>query len=304
MRIHLISRDNGAGLSTDMSLLQAMLEEAGHEIHRVDWTARGMERCDVGIFLELMQPRLLPAMQHAIGIFNPEWFMVQWRRYLNNMTQIWSKGVDAHNAFLSLGHEKRAHLTGFLSQDLWAPTGTRQDKCLHLKGHSDLKNTPAILEAWRRNPDLPELIIISNNPVEDLPRNVTLLRRVTNEERNRLMNECYIHLCPSRAEGWAHYITEGLSTGAAVITTDASPMNEQVRPEFGFLLQPAGSHARGMVREYDVKPDDIADAVRSALSMDNHERDKRSALARRHILDRNEAFKNNALRLLGELRCI
>lgn len=303
MRIHLISRDNGAGLSTDMSLLHAMLEDAGHEVYRMDWMVRGMERCDVGIFLELLQPRLLPAMRHAIGVFNPEWFMTAWHRYLNNMTQIWAKGVEAYDAFGALGHEHRTYLTGFLSQDLWDPTHARQDKCLHLKGHSDLKNTDSVLQAWRENPDLPELIIVSNNPVENLPRNVTLMSRVTNEQRNRLMNECYVHLCPSRAEGWAHYITEGVSTGAAVIATDASPMNEQVRPEFGFLIQPADSHARGMVREYDVKPDDIANAVRSAIAMDKNERAKRSALARRHILGRNEEFKNNALRLLGELQC-
>lgn len=303
MKISLISRDNGAGLSTDMRLLEQMLVEEGHDVIRVEWSCRGMEKCDVGIYIELLQPRLLPAMRHAVGIFNPEWFMIQWRRYLNNMHQIWAKSSEADAVFRSLGHDKRTHLTGFLSRDMWDPTVAREDKVLHLKGHSDLKNTPAVLEAWRRNPDLPELVIVSNNPVEDLPPNVSLRRAIPGDELKHLMNECYVHLCPSRAEGWGHYITEGLSTGASVITTNASPMNEQVNPDWGMLVEPVASHARDMVREYDVDPDDIANAVRASLDLSHEEREKRGALARQHISDRNAAFRKTAIQLLGELSC-
>lgn len=301
MKINLISRDNGAGLSTDMILLEKILSDADHDVLRVDWTSRSMPTCDVGIFLELLQPKLFPAMRHAVGIFNPEWFMPQWRRYMANMTHIWAKSHEAYDAFSSMGHKKKTHLTGFASRDLWDPSVDRMDKCFHLKGHSDLKNTQSILEAWRNNPDLPELVIVSNNPIEDVPGNVTLMSRVSNYELKRLMNECYIHLCPSRAEGWGHYITEGLSVGAMVVTTDASPMNEQIRPEWGKLIAPSASHRRGMVREYDVDPEDIADAVRDALTAPAPRRDRQSQMAREYLRMRNRSFEKNVLRLLGEL---
>lgn len=301
VKIHFISRDNGAGLTTDMNLLEEVLVAEGHDVLRVDWTSRSMPHCDVGIFLELLQPRLLPMMSHAVGIFNLEWFMTQWRRYINNMTQVWAKSEESLEVYKALGLNKKATLTGFLSRDLYDPSHERSDKCLHLKGHSDLKNTPAVLEAWRRHPGLPELTIVSNNVVEDLPDNVRLLRHVPREQLVQLMNESYIHICPSRAEGWGHYITEGLSTGAMVITTNASPMNEQVYPEWGMLLEPTARHGRGMVHEYDVDPDAIAEAVFASVALNEQERQRRSLLARQHIANRNEMFRKTMVQLLGEL---
>ncbi|MEU2835374.1 glycosyltransferase [Streptomyces lavendulae] len=95
--------------------------------------------------------------------------------------------------------------------------------CLHLRGHSILKNTPAVLEAWRRNSDLPLLTVISQIDFPHPPPGVTVLGRLPFEELKQHINRHQIHVCPSRAEGWGHYITEGLSVGAAVITTDAPP---------------------------------------------------------------------------------
>lgn len=301
MKISLISRDNGAGLSTDMALLEDIFVSAGHEVIRVDWTARSMDQCDVGIFLELLQPKLLKHMTYAIGIFNMEWFMIQWRRYLNNMNQLWAKGQEAHDVFNQLGLGKKSHLTGFASRDFYRPGVVRKDQCLHLKGHSDLKNTPAVLEAWRRNPDLPHLVVVSNNDVPDMPSNASLLRHVPTDKLIHLMNESYVHLCTSRSEGWGHYITEGLSTGAMVITTNASPMKEHMSSEWGMLVEPSAKHRRGMVHEYDVDPDSIAESVFRAMSLTQADRNRRSALARGHVAWRNQQFKNIALKLLGEL---
>jgi glycosyltransferase involved in cell wall biosynthesis len=286
-----------------MDLLQDFLVEAGHEVHRIDWAARSMDRCDVGVFLELLNPRLLPYMRKSVGIFNMEWFAIQWRRYLNNMDQLWAKSNESHEIFNEIGLGKKARYTGFMSRDLYDAGIERADTCLHFKGHSDLKNTPAVLEAWRRHPDLPQLTIVSNNPVDGLPDNVRLLRHVSHGELVRLMNESRIHLCPSRSEGWGHYITEGLSAGAYVIATNASPMNEHVRSEWGRLVEPSAKHRRGMASEYDVDPDAIANAVRDAMLMDAAEREKRSMLARNHIASRNQEFEKMAIQLLGELQC-
>jgi hypothetical protein len=301
MKIHLISNDNEAGLSTDMHLLEEILTSVGHEVHRIHWTARSMYKCDVGIFLELMQPRLFPYMSHAVGIFNMEWFRQHWRRYLNNMTQLWAKGEEAHEVFNIIGQKKKSHLTGFASRDMYEPGIAKLDQCFHLKGYSDLKNTPAIIEAWRRHPDLPPLTIVSKDPVENLPDNVSFKHRITQNELVRLMNESYMHLCPSRSEGWGHYITEGMSTGAMVISTNASPMNEHVKTEWGMLVESTVRYRRGMVHEYDVNPDSIAEAVFAAMALDPVERAKRSQLARDHIASRNQQFKECAVRLLGEL---
>jgi len=297
--VNLISRDNGVGLTTDMDLLQAMLTDAGYDVERVSWQDRRMRRCDVAIFLELFSPVLVRHARRTIGIFNLEWFLPRWRAYLPRVTQLWAKSQDAHAAFARM--RLRSHYTGFLSRDLYDPTVPRSLSCLHLKGHSDLKNTPAVLEAWSRNPDLPPLTIISQQPIPDPPKGVTVLGRLEFPELVRQLNTHQIHVCPSRAEGWGHYIVEGGSTGAAVITTDAPPMNEHVHSDWGWLLPPVASYPRSWVHEHDVSPDHIATAVREAAALTPEQREVVSQRARANVAHRNAQFRHTALTLLERL---
>lgn len=297
--VNLISRDNGVGLSTHMDLLGGMLTGAGYDVQRVSWQAGQMRRCDVAIFLELFNPRLVRHARHTVGIFNLEWFDQRWRSYLPQFTQLWATTGDAQATYERL--KLRSHLTGFLSRDLYDPNIERTQTCLHLKGHSGLKNTPAVLAAWAANPDLPPLTIISHEPIPYPPPGVTVLGRQPFADVVTHLNRHQIHICPSRAEGWGHYITEGLSTGAAVITTDASPMNEHVRSDWGWLLPSIGQRPRALATEHDVSPDDIATAVREAAEMTPEERAIVAKRARESVTNRNEQFRQTALYLLGKM---
>lgn len=297
--VNLVSRDNGVGLSTHMDLLGAMLTGAGYDVQRVPWQSGQMRRCDVAIFLELFNPRLVRYARHTVGIFNLEWFDQRWRSYLPQFTQLWATSSDAQATYGRL--KLRSHLTGFLSRDLYDPAVERTPSCLHLKGHSGLKNTPAVLDAWGANPDLPPLTIITQQPIPHPPPGVTVLGRLPFADLVTHLNRHQIHICPSRAEGWGHYITEGLSTGAAVITTDASPMNEHVRSDWGWLLPSTGQRPRSLATEHDVSPDDIATAVREAAGMTPEEREVVAKRARESVTNRNEQFRRTALDLLGKM---
>jgi hypothetical protein len=297
--VNMISRDNGVGLSTHMDLLGAMLTGAGYDVQRVPWQVNQMRRCDVAIFLELFNPRLVRYARHTVGIFNLEWFDQRWRSHLPQFTQLWATTSDAHATYERLG--LRSHLTGFLSRNLYDPAVERTPSCLHLKGHSGLKNTPAVLEAWAANPDLPPLTVIAQQPIPYPPAGVTVLGRLPFADVVTHLNRHQIHICPSRAEGWGHYITEGLSTGAAVITTDASPMNEHVHPDWGWLLPSTGQRPRSLATEHDVSPDDIATAVREAAEMTPDERAALAQRARESVTNRNEQFRRTALDLLGKM---
>lgn len=297
--VNLISRDNGIGLSTDMDLLGAMLTSAGYDVQRVPWQATQMRRCDVAIFLELFNPRLVRQARHTIGVFNLEWFDQRWRSHLPQFTQLWAKSSDAHATYQRLG--LRSHQTGFLSRDLYDARIRRTPTCLHLKGHSGLKNTPAVLDAWAENPDLPPLTIIAQHPIPHPPPGVTVLGHLPLADVVGHLNRHQIHVCPSRAEGWGHYITEGLSTGAAVITTNAPPMSEHVTSDWGWLLPSAGQRPRSLATEHDVNPDHIAAAVREAAELTPDERDMVAKRARESVADRNEQFRQTALNLLGAL---
>jgi hypothetical protein len=297
--VNMISRDNGVGLSTHMDLLGAMLTGAGYDVQRVPWQVNKMRQCDVAIFLELFNPRLVRYARHMVGIFNLEWFDQRWMSSLPLFTQLWATTSDAHATYQRIG--LRSHLTGFLSRQLYDPAVERTLTCLHLKGHSGLKNTPAVLEAWAANPDLPPLTIIAQQPIPYPPAGVTVLGRLPFADIVTHLNRHQIHICPSRAESWGHYITEGLSTGAAVITTDASPMNEHVRPDWGWLLPSTGQRPRSLATEHDVSPDDIATAVREAAEMTPDERAAVAKRARESVTNRNEQFRRTALDLLGKM---
>jgi hypothetical protein len=296
--VHLISNDNGVGLSTDMQLLEDMLTAAGYTVQRFHWKQTVMPRCDIAIFLELYNHALARYADKKIGIFNLEWFPVVWRPYLKTFDQLWAKSTEAHEVYRRFGLE--SHMTGFMTRDLYDPEVRKTNSCLHLRGKSSLKGTEAVLSAWQSNPDLPPLTIISADPLK-VPAGVRVLSRMPQDELVREMNTHRIHVCPSKSEGWGHYITEGMSTGALVVTTDASPMSDHVQPDRGFLVPTRGGMARHMAREYHVTADDLAHAVRVAASLHPMKAHSMSQQARQYALDSTTAFRFRALELLKEL---
>lgn len=297
--INLVSQDNGVGLSADMALLEAMLVGAGYEVRRVDWRAVAMVRCDVAIFLELWSPRLAQYAGKTVGVFNLEWFLSSWARDLPRITQLWAKSNESHAAYQRL-RLRNSTLTGFLSRDLMDASITREPVALHLRGHSDFKNTDVVIEAWRRDPTLPPLTIVSAVPL-DVPPHVRLLGRISDEELRVEMNRSSIHVCPSKAEGWGHYITEALSVGALVVTTDASPMNEHVTPDWGSLVTPSSTARHGLVSARGVSAEQLGEAVRAAAAVPAIWRAKMGRKARMHFELRNESFTATALSLLARI---
>lgn len=302
MRINLVSRDNGVGLTRDMALLESILTPAGHQVRRVDWGVDRFPPVDVAIHLELLNPRLMRYARHNVGIFNLEWFQPAWRRHLGGFRQLWAKSLECYET-LRRWRLQNVHHTGFLGRDLYDPGIPREPRAVHLAGHSNHKNTDAVIAAWRQLPpdQLPPLTVISHNPRE-VPPHVRLLSRISDAELVAELNAAQIHLCPSRAEGWGHYIVEAMSAGALVITTDGSPMNEHIRPEHGILVRPSSIGRTHAAAAHAVSADSVAAAARTAMLMSPAEREKMGQAARAHLLARNARFTKTALDLLRQLR--
>jgi len=60
--------------------------------------------------------------------------------------------------------------------------------------------------------------------------------RLADEELLGLQQSSGVHLCPSREEGFGHYINEARALGALVMTTNWAPMNDLVQDHFGVLI--------------------------------------------------------------------
>lgn len=296
LKIALISRDNGVGLSLDIELLTELFTSAGHEVFFHDWRKVSMPHVDIAFHLELVSRSLAQHADKNIGLLNLEWYPSEWVKYLPAFDQIWAKSEYAAR-FCRQNGAREVYMTGFLGQDRFDPAVRREVRCLHLRGRSQMKGTGEVVEAWRRNRDLPPLTIVSKDPVH-APEWIEIVDSPSDRELDRLLNQCQIHLCPSIAEGWGHYITEAMSVGATVITTDASPMNEHIRPEWGYLLGVVKTRMHHQAIQTHTSPDMIIEAVQRAAALSPRQRQKVGQKARAHFLRRNASFRSLALKLV------
>ncbi|KAJ3022111.1 UNVERIFIED_CONTAM: hypothetical protein HDU68_009310 [Siphonaria sp. JEL0065] len=139
--------------------------------------------------------------------------------------------VDAPLKFMS-------HSSPDVKKDLDArkmPFYIDYSRFFHSYGSSGRKNTPALIECWKRHPEWPRLTIVGNKDKKEfgftddnVPTNMRIYSRLPIGELRDLQMRNGIHLCPSQMEGYGHYINEARSLGALVVTTDAAPMNEMV----------------------------------------------------------------------------
>jgi glycosyltransferase involved in cell wall biosynthesis len=267
----IVARANFAGLDRDAALVRAVIEAAGWSVQfrhcrSLGWLERFRPAHGPAavFFLERVFPAWHRMAPLRVLIPNQERFPHRHLARLRQVDHVLCKSRHAREIFSAL-HSSAQHL-GFTSPDRRRP-GITPDfhRVLHLAGRSTVKGTQAVLEVWRRHPEWPVLDLIQcrENAPRSVPPNVRLhAGHLGDDELRVLQNTCGLHLCPSRAEGWGHYIVEGMSCGAAVVTTDAPPMNELVDPRRGVLVPWERSQPRHLGTEYFVG----ADALEASLA--------------------------------------
>jgi glycosyltransferase involved in cell wall biosynthesis len=304
LRINLVVRDNGLGLTRDAQLLADALKANGCEVHvtslgekdeqlrwrygrgrrvlfshwRHAWARmRGRALYDVNIMFEHLWPLHLPLARYNIALPNPEWFDSKDARHLRRMDHVWAKTHYAQQLFQALG--RKTSFVGFDSDDHYDPHVPRTRRFFHLAGGSRIKGTERLLALWRRHPEWPQLTVLQNpacakpGPAQANIRHC--VEYVAPETLRELQNAHAFHLCPSEAEGWGHYIVEGMGVGAVVVTVDAPPMNELVSPERGLLVacHEAGTMGHTVTWQFDDAA--MERAITEAMHMNDDElRDK------------------------------
>lgn len=248
----------------------------------------------VGIFLEDLRPRWLSAFATNILIPNQEWIRPSTRQYLSQCDEIWCKTRYCEDAFQKLGCKTR--FIGFSSADRYDSQVQKNfNSFIHVQGKSAFKGTATILEAWQKHPHWPTLTVISRNKswlTLDCHNIRVITEFLTDAELNRYMNSAGVHVCTSETEGFGHSINEALSAGALVISTDAPPMNELVRPEFGILVPYASSSPAGLGERFQITADALAKTVKDCLAMDQTEKERRGHLARQAYLQGKQDFES------------
>lgn len=257
----------------------------------------------INIFIEQLMPIWLSRRHLNIFIPNQEWVRPETIELLTEIDFVFCKTKYAEKIFKS--KFPRVRYIGFSGVDKFIPSVKRYfDRCLHVAGRSAQKGTKTLLDIWAVHPEWPRLIVVSQNPSYQhavLPENITLITHfVSPEEMRTLQNECGIHLCPSEAEGYGHYIAEALSCGAIVITTKAPPMDELVTPDRGFLAPYSFTRCQSLGENFYVDRDGLEGAIQAAFGLSENQRQAMSNAARAWFLENRAQFEANFPVLLHE----
>ena len=246
-----------------------------------------LQHVKVQIFLEHLHHKALEHGEINIFIPNLEWcngrdygLLLQHREI-----KIIAKTKNAFNTLNDVFKERVVYIP-WCSNDMCDTQVKRKNEWLHVKGVSRLKQSQVLLETWLEHPEWPTLHLVCNGnsdrngflsiPVPaKISNNIILHQKtLTRKELMTLMNMCSYHVCPSLVEGFGHYIHEGMSTGATVITTNGYPMNEIVQTPW-CLIESRRSAPIQLGRGFYVDKKEIEDCVRNILQHNLRDRDTR-----------------------------
>jgi hypothetical protein len=301
-RVAVIAKNNGYGLSIDSDLVQQAVAATGCNVVSREPQARGLlsrlfrkQEFDIVIHLERVFPNWVSAGKKNWLIPNQERFPKRHISRLRHIDLVLAKTHHAKTVFSGLGC--KTVFTGFTSRDRLMPQVEKNwNRFFHLAGGSTLKGTEDILVLWSRHPEWPELVLVQKkqNATKAVPANVTLLSgHICDTELQRLQNECGIHLCPSRSEGWGHHLHEAMSCGAVVLTTDAPPMNEFITASNGVLVPFCRQEPRHLGFNFYVDQGMLEQQVALTMKESEAERLEKSKNARTAFLENSDIFKNN-----------
>jgi hypothetical protein len=317
LKVRLIGKSNGVGLSRDFELLAAALAACGCEVTQQVCERRDRKRrrslltrlamrmarwrgaqpdppFDVNIMLEHIWPQFVRQARCNVLVPNPEWFDRRDVAMLGIADRIWAKTAFAEQLFAARG--SRCIRIGFDSDDRAQPAVGRLPQFLHLAGRSPLKGTRHLVALWQRHPEWPPLTVVQDTPAGTAtgrPAAANIFRErgfLSDQDLRMLQNTHRFHLCLSEAEGWGHYIAEAMSTGAVTFTCDAPPMNELVGAERGVLVRALDGERHNLARI--VRFDDAAleAAVEHSLALSAAQLDTIGAAARAWFLANKQGF--------------
>jgi glycosyltransferase involved in cell wall biosynthesis len=333
LRVRLIGKANGVGLSRDFDLLAAALRACGCEVtlhacerrdrkrRRGFWTRlaararalrrpptgrRSSARYDINLMLEHVWPQFLHEAACNVLVPNPEWFDRRDLAFLGAATRVWAKTAIGERLFAQRGC--RTVQIGFDSCDRYQADITRSPQFLHLAGRSPLKGTSRLLSLWQRHPQWPPLTVVQDGAVQpgeaaaSAASNVVLHRGYLSDEALRqLQNSHRFHLCTSEAEGWGHYIAEAMSVGAVTLTCDAPPMNELIDCERGLLVAARSGERHNLATLCQFEDSALASAIERVLAMEPAQWDALGSAARAWFLHNKHGFAARVQRALDEL---
>lgn len=297
LTFNLIGRNltNGVGKEMDGLILKRKLESFGHKVKLVDYEqSRKVNSADINIFIEACYSHLFSKAKFNWFIPNPEYCGTP-VQYLQKFDLILCRTEEALRIFKAF--TTKTYYLGFTSIDHYQLAESKDfSKHLHVGGESAMKGTDELLQAWRTDGSLPHLTLMKYRYLNDKKgssKNLKLItKRVPEETLLTLQNTCGVHICPSKTEGFGHYLMEAMSTGAVVVTTDGPPMNEFIR-DHRCLVKYNHIDKQRYATTYTIDQQDLINTVKSLQMLSEEELQMIGQQNRAEFLRRQAEFKKN-----------
>lgn len=266
-----------------------------------------LKKFDINIFLEKIYPELCDLADVNILIPNQERFGKVWLPLLDNIDVILCKTKYAEDIFKKCF--TRVEYIGFSSLDRLSRTNKLDyTHFIHVGGKSSYRRgTHQILDLWKKYPHLPQLSVIARNissqEYVNYPNIKILDNYVPDGFLRKLQNQAGIHLCLSEAEGFGHFIMEGLSCGACIITTNGQPMNELVQPDRGYLVNCASIEMdeNDFERKFHFDPVNLEETILRIIEEPEAEKIEKSLKARQYFEESNLSFRESLPKAIKNL---
>lgn len=310
LSINIIGGNNGAGLAVDAQLLLNVLAESGlwatwskgRQPRRLWRAAHGARlgawtQYDINVFLETVLPDWLPYACKNVLIPNPEWFREENLAHMHRIDRVLCKSESARQMFAGKGY--RAKWIGFSGRDHFAGelAAGHDLSALHQAGRSEHKGTRFVVEAWRRHPEWPMLTVLRRSELSAPDFDVSptnnirfIQERLSDEAMLALQRQHPIHVMPSEAEGYGQALSESMSVGAVVVTTDAPPMNELIEPDRGMLVRAGMGQPMNFGFRYQVDVAALEVALAEVFSWSREARLAMGQAARCWFLENHRRF--------------
>lgn len=297
MKIRIISRDNGWGLSRDYAVLREaiLLARPDALVEFLDWQARPSGVVDAHFYLELIPSHLFGLARRNVAVPNPEWFPHGWLPLLRKCSEVWAKTGDCEHIFSR--HHRKVVRTGWTSPDRWLDV-PKDRKVVHLAGASSAKGTREVLQAMALLPDI-EATVVWKESIPNPPPNVRVHGNLDESLFRSMQASSAIHLCPSSYEGFGHYVNEARSVGACIIGTNAEPMTDLVRKEYAIGAAVASTSLQHLAVHKHVSAESLAECIRVAWNAPTGTLDELGRRARSAYLSDRAGFHARVAELLA-----
>jgi glycosyltransferase involved in cell wall biosynthesis len=304
--VNLVTLDTGRGHTRSRHLIEEVLTAAGHRFACNDLSRDPPvgARYDVTIFYQDIAGAWLEVAPVNCLIPNQEWFDESELHLLACIDVVLAKTRHAADVFSRMGCH--VEYIGFTAEDRRLGDVERDlSRWLHVAGRSPLKGTEVVVETWHANPHFPKLLVVQNTDgtrPQTTAANLSVIDDYVPDHVLRvLQNWCGVHLCPSEAEGWGHYLVEGMSVGAVVVTTDAPPMNELVTAERGVLCAYDSRQSLALGTTYRMSPATLAATVEAVVRRPVGELHELGARARAFYNENDGVFAHRFVQAIGRL---